>query len=284
MYASLTQWVPAPRRAPDGEALFAIGDVHGYADELEAMQHLIAAQVTGGSAHRSTVVYLGDYVDRGPDSGRALDLLAANRTDEPNLRRIYLTGNHDQYLVEFIRPGGYIDMNFLAMWFANGGEQTLQSIGVQDYGRLVNAGRLEELGERTREALGSSRLALLDRLLFCHKAGDYLFVHAGIDPAVDLEAQERSDLLMIREPFLSAARYWRHSFCVVHGHSISRPIVLPHRIGVDAGCYWQGALCAVQIVGERLRFLGVTRKRDHRWARLLGGGGVWQWSEPTQVG
>jgi hypothetical protein len=158
------------------------------------------------------VVYLGDYVDRGPDSGRALDLLAANRTDEPNLRRIYLTGNHDQYLVDFIRPGGYIDMNFLAMWFANGGEQTLQSLGLREYGRLVNAGRLEELGGMTRAALGSSRVALLERLRLCHKAGDYLFVHAGIDPAVDLEVQDRSDLLMIREPFLSAARYWRHSF------------------------------------------------------------------------
>lgn len=284
MYASLTQWVPAPRRAPDGEALFAIGDVHGYADELEAMQHLISAQIAAGSMQRSTVVYLGDYVDRGPDSARALDLLATNPADQANLRRIYLTGNHDQYLVEFIRPGGYIDMGFLAMWFDNGGEQTLQSLGVQGYGPLVKARRLKELSEKTRSALGSSRVSLLEGLQLFHKAGDYLFVHAGIDPAVDLEAQDRSDLLMIREPFLSAARYWRHPFCVVHGHSISRPIVLPHRIGVDAGCYWQGALCAVQIVADQLRFLGVTRKRDHQWARLLGGAGVWHWSEPTQVG
>src|SRR5687768_5740697 len=103
MYASLTQWVPAPRRAPEGAALFAIGDVHGYADELEAMQHLIAAQVAAqiaaGARRHTTVVYLGDYVDRGPDSARVLDLLAANPTDEEDLDRVYLTGNHDQYLV-----------------------------------------------------------------------------------------------------------------------------------------------------------------------------------------
>ena len=117
-----------------------------------------------------------------------------------------------------------------------------------------------------------------------HRAGDYVFVHAGIDPDIDLDAQDFTDLLLIREPVLNAGPSWRHSFCVVHGHSISMPIVDSHRIGVDAGCYVYGALCSVQIENERMRFVGVSKKADFSWQIRLGQGGYWNWSKPTFLG
>ena len=278
MYASLTQWVPAPRPAPEGEALFAIGDVHGHADELEALQHLILERIRAGNRKHCTVVYLGDYIDRGPSISRTLDLLAANPTDEPGLSRIYLLGNHEQFLLELVSPDASLDFGFLTTWFDNGGERTLQSLGVQAYGRLSMAGKFAELGARTRAALGSRRVEFLESLVLSHRADGYLFAHAGIDPALDLDAQDPADLLMIREPFLSAGQKWRHPFCVVHGHSISRPTVLSHRIGVDAGCYRYGGLCAAEIVEDQVRFLAVSKNRNHSWARLPGGEGPWRWS------
>ena len=137
MYASLTQWVPAPRRAPEGETLFAIGDVHGYADELEAIQHRVLAEISTGTMRRSTIVYLGDYIDRGPDSARTLDLLTVNPPDDENIRRVYLTGNHDQYLLELVRPGRRPDRDFLSMWFDNGGESTLRCKAAASGGPLL---------------------------------------------------------------------------------------------------------------------------------------------------
>ena len=127
------------------------------------------------------------------------------------------------------------------------GEFRQPSLGVTGYGRLLDANDLQELQARCVSALGSNLVAFLKRLKPVHKNGDYVFVHAGIDPSVKLEDQEFADLLLIREPFLSCSASWSHPFCVVHGHSISMPSVHSHRVSVDAGCNKNGALCAVQI-------------------------------------
>jgi serine/threonine protein phosphatase 1 len=110
-----------------------------------------------------------------------------------------------------------------------------------------------------------------------------MFVHAGVDPGLPPAEQDLADLLLIREPFLSCT-CWPHDFCVVHGHSIAMPRALSHRVGVDAGCYQHGALCAVQIVYERLRYLGVTRKEGFDWNGVLGGrSGEWTWVDAVEV-
>lgn len=92
-----------------------------------------------------------------------------------------------------------------------------------------------------------------------------------------------ADLLLIREPFLSAAAGWQHDFTVVHGQSISIPTVLPHRIGVDAGCCVHGALCTVPIEADGLRFLGVSRNPRQLWQPLLGGQGRWYWDDLAAI-
>lgn len=278
-----TQWVPAPRPAPDGEMLFAVGDVHGHASELAALHQVLRAQIDAHPELHHSVVHLGDYIDRGPDAAGTLTLLAAG-LGRAGVSEVNLVGNHDQYLIELLDLDPSLDRAFVTNWYDNGGTATMRSLGVEGYGRLLDSNRLAELRDRTQQALGTEREAVLRRLQPMHRIGDYVFVHAGIDPAVALDAQDFGDLLLMREPFLGAGRNWPHPFCVVHGHSIAMPAVHRHRIGVDAGCYQHGALCAVQVHGERLRFLGVAAAEDHPWQQQLAGRhGEWQWSAPLPV-
>ena len=277
MNFACTQWTRAPRQVPEGRTLFAIGDVHGHADELIALRALIRNEIDANPGVSSVVVYLGDYIDRGPDSKRVLETLSAGIGGAAE--EVFLVGNHDQFLIELLNLDPDLDLRFMDTWYQNGGSATMLSLQVDGYGRLLQDGDLAQLSARAHAALGADLVGFLMRLATVHRAGEYVFVHAGIDPAQDLDNQSFVDLLMMREPFLSARHGWKHSFCVVHGHSISMPSVLRHRIGVDAGCYQHGALCAVQLKGDRLRFLGATRIPDYPWNERLGGKtGEWRWS------
>ena len=104
-----------------------------------------------------------------------------------------------------------------------------------------------------RERLGPERLHLLRRLAPAWRCGDWVFVHAGIDPRRPLEAQRPESWLTLREPFLSG-RVWPHDFAVVHGHTVRGPELLPHRVAIDSGVYRTGVLTAVEITGNLLRF------------------------------
>jgi diadenosine tetraphosphatase ApaH/serine/threonine PP2A family protein phosphatase len=281
MHSAATQWVRSPRNAPSGTLIFAVGDVHGHADELLAMQSLLRRLGSSTRGKRILIVYLGDYIDRGPAIGRTIDLLESEPAHEAGIERVHLAGNHDQSLIEVLNCDQDIDLPFISMWYENGGEHTMRDLGVDGYGRLPGAGDFSELSARTRLALGQRRVAFIERLILVYRAGDYVFAHAGIDPNKDLDSQEITDLLLIREPFLSASSGWRHPFCVVHGHSISMPSVHAHRIGVDAGCYKYGALCAVQLEEDRLRFLGVAHDSNFPWNERLGNSGQWNWEAFT---
>jgi serine/threonine protein phosphatase 1 len=146
----------------------------------------------------------------------------------------------------------------------------MRNLNIEGYGRLIESNRIDDLRTRVASSLGSELIVFLNGLSPIHRIGDYVFVHAGIDPSVNLENQEFSDLLLIREPFLSSSDSWIHPFCVIHGHSISKPSVHKHRISVDAGCYSNGALCAVQIKSDKLRFIGVTKQPGYLWNEKLG--------------
>lgn len=277
---ALTQWIPAPRAAARDVCLFAIGDIHGHAVELEALHSLVLERAAHSAARRKVLVYLGDYIDRGPAIRETVALLCQHARIEDGLERVFLCGNHDRFVVELLNPTADLDRAFFTAWLDNGGESTLRQVGAAGYGRLAIAGDMEGLSRCLRDALdalGADTAAFFNSLRMLHREDGYVFVHAGIDPVVALDRQEEVDLLLMREPFLSGSP-WLHDFCVVHGHSISMPRVLPHRISVDAGCYKHGALCAVQIEGDRLCFLGVTQRADLDWARdLRGRESKWAW-------
>jgi len=273
---SQTDWVRAPRAAPAGTALYAIGDVHGHAEALRALHAVLRAGARHEASLRHCAVHLGDYIDRGPDSRGVLQALRDGIGG--GIEQVLLAGNHDQFLIELLRLHPEFDRRVVQTWYDYGGEETMQNLGIDGYGRLVAAGDMDTLSARVREALGAELVGLLDALPLVHREGDYLFVHAGVHPGMALDTQDPVDLMMIREPFLSAPEGWDHPFCVIHGHTIAKPAVLDHRIGVDAGCYKHGALCAVQIVADRARFIAVAPDPGYPWQAALaepGSGLAW---------
>jgi serine/threonine protein phosphatase 1 len=252
--AETTQWQTAPRPLPAGRTVFAIGDVHAHADHLWTLQEeitgIIALELDPAAAPVS-VIWLGDYVDRGWQPLETIDLVTAG-LGQPGVEEIRLIGNHEVYLIE-AATGEDLSLPRLLNWWRFGGEETLKT--------LVPDARIEEpveLAAALREALGSERLAFLQGLALQHRIGDYVFVHAGLNPERPLDDQREEDLLWIREPFLSG-RDWPHPVTVVHGHTPEGPTALAHRIGVDSGVFMSGSLSAVELRGDRLRFL-VTRE------------------------
>lgn len=249
-----TAWRPAPRRLPPGRTVFAIGDVHAHAEHLWTLQEHIAGVIAlEHDAAEVTVVWLGDYIDRGWQPLQALDLVAAG-LGQPGVEEIRLLGNHEVYLIE-AATGEDLSLPRLLNWWRYGGEETLKS--------LAPDARIEdplELSAALNESLGPERLDFLRRLVLQRRIGDYLFVHAGVHPARPLDDQTEHDMLWIREPFLSG-RDWGHPVTVVHGHTPEGPTVLAHRIGVDSGVFASGCLTAVELSGDRLRFI-TAREED----------------------
>ncbi|MEQ8355683.1 MAG: metallophosphoesterase [Kiloniellaceae bacterium] len=255
-----TDWQAAPRRLPVGRTVFAIGDVHAHADHLWSLQEhitgIIALELdtTAGAVEDGaavSVVWLGDYVDRGWQPLETLDLVAAG-LGQPGVEEIRLLGNHETYLLDAV-TGRDVSLPRLLNWWRFGGEETLKSLAPG--ARIENP---EELIAALGDSLGTERLAFLEGLVLQHRIGDYVFVHAGLNPERPLDAQSLEDLLWIREPFLSG-KDWPHPVTVVHGHTPEGPTALDHRIGVDSGVFMSGSLSAVELRDDRLRFI-VTRE------------------------
>jgi len=243
-----SSWQPAPRTLPGARTVFAIGDVHAHAEHLWALhEHIAGAIALEHDAADVAVVWLGDYVDRGWQPLQALDLVAAG-LGQPGVEEIRLLGNHEVYLLD-AATGADLSLPRLLNWWRFGGEETLKT--------LAPDARIEdprELSAALNESLGAERLAFLQGLALQRRIGDYLFVHAGLHPERPLDAQTEHDMLWIREPFLTG-RGWPHPVTVVHGHTPEGPTALPHRIGVDSGVFASGRLTAVELSGNRLRFI-----------------------------
>jgi serine/threonine protein phosphatase 1 len=233
---------------PEGCVVYAIGDVHGRADLLERLQDLIQEDADRSSAARKVVVYLGDYVDRGPHSGDVIDILLEERLH--GFESVHLLGNHEDALLTFLN-----DISVARGWFAFGGLATLQSYGLRpDPSDAENPDRLRELQAKFAAALPPSHLQFLQELALYHLEGDYLFVHAGLRPGKPLEKQDPRDLICIRDEFLASRA--DHGHVVVHGHSIAEePQVARNRIGIDTGAYATGRLTALRLEAKDRVFL-----------------------------
>lgn len=233
----------APGRVPAGRRVYAIGDVHGCLDRLVSLHWAIAADLAAHPVRDSVLVHLGDYVDRGPDSAGVLSLLAGSIA-APVSRRVELRGNHEAMMVNALSMGA--DPRALTLWLDNGGEQTLESYGVQN--------PLIVQPERWRTLVPHSHINWINQLDLMHREGSYLFVHAGLRPGVTIASQRPDDLMWIREPFLSDTS--RDECVVVHGHTpVPEPAVLTHRIGIDTGAVMGGDLTCIVLEADQYRFL-----------------------------
>lgn len=245
----MTLWPDADTphaRAPDDTRVYAVGDVHGCAGLLERLHDEIRRDADSAPESRKMIVYLGDYVDRGPDSAGVLSMLIERPLD--GIDQVFLKGNHEDFLLRFLDDPGICDL-----WLMNGGRSTLRSYGL----RVDRAGADDAaaaLSAEFRARLPAPHLQFLQGLPLSHRAGGYLFVHAGIRPGVDLSQQTPEDLLWIRDPFLRSP--YDHGCVVVHGHTpVDAPEVRFNRINIDTGAVWSGCLTALVMHGERWAFL-----------------------------
>jgi serine/threonine protein phosphatase 1 len=215
---------------------YAVGDVHGRDDLLKVMHERIDSDRRGRHPDEpATIVHLGDYVDRGPNSLAVIDRL---RNGVAGFDLVNLKGNHEAMMLDCLETD---NREIWWRWLRNGGDETLLSFGVPVQFGARNPGRLAE-------ALGPGRIQWLKALKLYYRAGDHLFVHAGIHPGRPLEAQTENELLWIRSPFLESTVDF--GFCVVHGHTPMRqPEIEPHRINIDTGAFMTGKLTAV-VLGE----------------------------------
>jgi len=223
---------------PKGTRVYAVGDIHGSLELLREMHELIEQDSRVLQPERLVLIYLGDYVDLGEKTRETLDYLI----DEPlkGFERIYLRGNHEEFLLNFLE-----DASLAPMWLPNGGDTTLLSYGV-GLGDAANAEeRYRDMQTRLGEAIPERHLEFVRSLETYHVEGDYLFVHAGVRPGVPLESQTGQDLLWIRDEFMTSDE--NHEYCVVHGHTIvPEADFRANRISVDTGAYYSGMLsCAV---------------------------------------
>lgn len=229
-----------------GERIYAIGDLHGRFDLLKDMLDRIgehsAALPQPQALH---IVFLGDLIDRGPDSARILEYLydLQRRSD----RVIVLQGNHEEALVRSMEG----DLGIMRMWLGFGGRETLRSFGIDPDAAGAD---LEALLREMRARIPRQWIGWLKSLPLNAQSGDYYFCHAGIKPGVPLRRQTRSSLLWIRDEFLDHTGY--HGAVIVHGHSIEPQVALrPNRIGIDTGAYRTGALTALYLEDDRREIL-----------------------------
>ena len=227
---------------PDGLRIYAIGDIHGRLDLLDELLAKIEADVNERPTARPICVFLGDYIDRGPSSRETIDRLIEQRK-----RRecVFLKGNHEAIAIRCL-----IDRSRFDQWMRLGGMETLHSYKISADG-VRNEKRIVALQAAFHHALPRPHFRFLRDLQTSFTAGDFFFVHAGVKPGVDLENQSESDLLWIREEFLSSDVDFGK--IVVHGHTpIHEVEVRSNRVNIDTGAFATGRLTCLVIEGESL--------------------------------
>jgi serine/threonine protein phosphatase 1 len=203
--------------------LFAVGDIHGCADELAALMRSIAP------GRGDTVVFVGDYVDRGPSANDVIELLLD--AEHGDAEMVFLKGNHEDMMLSFLGYPGHYGESFLF----NGGAQTLESYGIGE-------AELDEVESR----LPVSHVDFLRRLGTSYYRPPYFFVHAGIAPLRQLEEQSVEDMLWIRQEFIFHPHHTGAT--VVFGHTPMRAVMvdLPYKLGIDTGLVYGGKLTCLE--------------------------------------
>lgn len=230
---------------PDGVRIYAIGDIHGRADLLEQVFARIDADLAKHPAPKPIEIFLGDYIDRGPNSAEVLSQLVKRGKKH---QTICLKGNHEIYILEFLRNPAV-----LRPWAQFGGLTTLLSYGLTP---SLSPGDEEqaELAEELERILPPGHRQFLSALPLSFTCGDYFFVHAGVRPGELLSRQRDEDLLWIREEFLLHEDAFEK--VVIHGHTpVMEPDVRRNRINIDTGAYATGRLTCLRLEGDKIGFI-----------------------------
>jgi serine/threonine protein phosphatase 1 len=244
MIAGLSKWLGAKKQParismlPAGDRIYAVGDIHGRLDLFRAMIEAIEADDAARRPMKTTVILLGDLIDRGPESAGVLQQ-ALDWSRQRDVR--VLMGNHEEMLLESLEK-----VEALRAFINFGGRETVLSFGVDE--QVYSDAGWEELQAIITAAIPPETLDFMRGFESLIIKGDYAFVHAGIKPRVPLEEQSPQYLRWIREPFLSSTD--NHGHVIVHGHTITdEPVLRDNRIGIDTGAYASGRLTALVLEG-----------------------------------
>lgn len=231
---------------PEGQRVYAIGDIHGRDDLFAQMIDLIRADHASRGPAEITIVLLGDLVDRGPASAAVVERAMQLHQEFPDTR--LLIGNHEECFLAALTG----DVRRLRYFMRIGGDATVRSYWNDD--ESLDAASFEEVAERLPGLVPAEHVHFLGMGEDVVEIGDYAFVHAGIRPGVPLEKQSLTDLRWIRDDFLDDLG--EHGKMIVHGHSITaEPDEQVNRIGIDIGAFRTGALAALGLQGDQRWFL-----------------------------
>jgi len=242
---------------PEKQRIYAIGDIHGHADTLDAMHRAIDADIDSNPPGEAVIVYLGDYVDRGPDSKGVIDRLIERQRSMRHARQIFLKGNHENGMLEFMKD----PLGPRRDWLPWGAVEAMASYGIAINPAFDLDAQASDLCAALIDAVPQAHVNFLQSLTLFHEAGEYLFVHAGIRRGIPLARQTPQDLTFIRHGFLDDDN--PHPWRVVHGHTITqdyKPDIRPNRINVDTGHYEGGPLTAAVIEGADVRFIDIRAR------------------------
>jgi serine/threonine protein phosphatase 1 len=213
---------------------------------LDALMALIDEDAAREPARETWEIFIGDFVDRGPDSAGVIDRLVAD--PQEGRHRVCLMGNHEEAMLDALD-----DRASMQYWLELGGDATVRSYGVEPREQLGDAEAVRRLFV---SALPAAHRRFLSRLQRSHRMGDVLFAHAGIRPGVPVDEQDPRDLVWIREGFLDHPGDL--GIHVVHGHTpVDAPDSRGSRTNIDTGAVYGGALTAAVLEGETMRFLSV---------------------------
>jgi len=201
-------------------SLWVIGDIHGCLRPLKNLIDKITPEP------EDKVIFLGDYIDRGPDSKGVIDFLIEL---SKKTQCVFLRGNHEQMLLDVIDNNDDI-----FLWNMNGAMATLRS-----YGSMIE---LET---------NSEHMEFFRNTKYYHTEENYLFVHGGVRPNIPLDRQDERDIIWIREEFITK----RHNleYTVIFGHTPFENVYFGEdKIGIDTGCVYGGKLTALEVNNRRI--------------------------------
>ncbi len=231
--------------------VFAVGDIHGCKELLNVIHNKII-EASKNKEGEKLLIYLGDYIDREPDIKGTIQTLIDFQPE--NFTKVFLLGNHEQMLLDFMAG----KRNSLYIWLGNGGLETLESYGSDVNSYIDHSMELkgeELIRKQFTRLLPFSHKNFFNQLILNYEWGDYFFVHAGINPDLPLEKQEKETMLWTREknffnPKMTCSKI------IVHGHTpVEKIEKYPFRINLDTGSFYSGKLSCLKIENGKLSFL-----------------------------
>ena len=220
----------------DFTQIFVIGDIHGCNNLLKKV-HKEILDKSNNIHDQKLLIYLGDYIDRGPNIKETIQSLLDFQPN--NFQQIFLLGNHEQMMLDFINNVP----DSLYLWILNGGDKTLYSYGIKEISSVKN----ETIRDKFVSNIPKDHLHFFKNFSLSYQWGDYFFVHAGIDPDIPLDKQDKNILIWTRSSkFLASSKIFEK--IIVHGHT-SHPRVedLDNRINLDTGAFYSDTLTCLVI-------------------------------------